>query len=1210
MKKVLSFALVLMMLLGIMCVAPVSVGAEETKTVYVGVISYIEDFVPEIHYWNNDTGLEGDAKLTCVNEMQSFLLDYEYWNGEAQTFMMYSAEIPVEATHMKTWDMDTDGKWAKEEVVADTLQTCLLFEWDSTYHNVSVETMFMLQLFPNGGRSEIGGERPFRMGLPAGDLVEQDFFGGFIPTRVGYTLAGWNTKPDGSGEDVIWPFEMPAHSVDLYAVWEKDTSIDSTAEAGYYLVGNLNGIDKWDVDGEASDRLFTQNPDNESEYLLDYTLVAGDEIKVAYYNGSCITELYKDENSDPYTISSSRAGEKTIHFMPDGNEEWAYNYFVVKDRGEVEPEEPEGSVKVYFVDYFVGFEEIYAYAWTTTENGDDIATELPGKKMTFTGMELSENSMFAGSPVYSVDFDKAYDYIRFTGMFNGTEASTLNLTFEEDKYLFWGTELWYDSIADLEASFPAATPPPATDESETVYYVDSAQFGTAYAYAYNGEMEYNSAWPGVEMTLTDMVAPDGSPVYSYKSDKHYDYIIFNDGAGLQTADLVFTPDQFLYWNDELWYESLDDIPSSGINMGNINIFFQNNWYWDNVNIYFWGSETGENPAWPGVSMNYYENDGTYDIYNKTIPSDVDGFLFVDTDSFGYVEDQSPDITEGFYSGCCYYMIWDNGNKVGSEHIDEILSGTGGEEDEPSDVEYEYVTIYFKNNWGWPDAKIYYWGSETVEDTPWPGVSMDFYGIEDEYREEIFSFKLPVDVEGFIFTGTSTDTGELDQSPDITEGFYEGICYHMRWSIEDGNLIGSGDISDERIEGIHDTDPEYDMIYFQNLLNWTDVKFYFFGSELVDLEGEDVPMEYFGFYGGYEIYRYYMPADVEGFEFIGTDANGVVRDTVFVEGGFFDDLCYYPVELDEIYLGRYENISELMPGSSDDEIPDEPEESYADLKGYSITLEGTIGVNFFFDISEDILNEEGAVVRFEVPNTGETTILEIPVSQGVYDDNTGYYKFTCYVAAKELTSVIKAQVITSLADTEVKEYTVKQYAEYMLEHSDVYAAELDIVKALLNYGTASQFYFDYNTDNLANDTELMTAEEKVIGHRNIDSFAPVIEGEAGEVVYYGASLTLKSETSLNFYFRIDNPVSESMTITVNGIYDAALEKNGNLYQFTIENISAHQLGDVYVLETGGQTITYSALSYAYTAQQSSNPELVDVANALVAYYSAVSLYWGE
>lgn len=782
----------------------------------------------------------------------------------------------------------------------------------------------------------------------------------------------------------------------------------------------------------------------------------------------------------------------------------------------------------------------------------------------------------------------------------------------------------------------------------------------------------------------------------------------------------------------------------------ITVYFENNWLWSDVFYHSWGSALDTNTAWGegapelvGTSVDGYE------VYKTVIGSDSAGVLFAGTkdDGSGQI-DKTPDIID-FYDGACYSMLWNNGNTVVLDDIENVcpdlfddssdtpadgytvnfvdwssgfekfyvyawngegedavaaapwpglemtpngemtvegdlvysytfdteyeyvifndgadiktvdlefatgqylwwgndswyesvdavndvlngLSG-GGEssDDEPGDVPdddeiYEdFVTIYFYNVRNWPDAKIYYWGSETVENTSWPGVSMDFYAIEDEYRHETYSFNLPADVDGFLFTGTDNETGLLDKSPDITEGFYEGICYKVMYNWEIGNVIGFNDISEYRFEGIHDLDPDYDMIYFQNVYDWTDVRFYFQGSQIEDLNGVRVPMEYFGYYGGHDVYRYYMPADVDGFNFSGYDENGVYKDTYLVEGGFIDDVCYYAVELpDDIYCGRYENISEIMPDSPDDDVPEECEHSFnsngvcikcgeleegvvAGVAGYKLSLGGNIGVMQYVAVSEEVVNDENAKFVITVPDTGSTYDVEIPINEAEFDGT--YFVVTSEVAAKEIASDIALKLVTSEGEVDLGTFSVKQYCEYTINGAASTEELKAVAKALLNYGAASQIYFDYNTDNLANDTECMTAEDKVIATADLSAYAPVVEGEPDEVSYYGAALSLKSETALKFYFKVENPVSDSMAITVNGIHGAPIVKNGTLYEFKISNIAAHMLGEEYVLETGGQTITYSALSYAYLAQQSQNPALVNVANALCAYADAVSIY---
>ena len=87
------------------------------------------------------------------------------------------------------------------------------------------------------------------------------------------------------------------------------------------------------------------------------------------------------------------------------------------------------------------------------------------------------------------------------------------------------------------------------------------------------------------------------------------------------------------------------------------IFFENNWSWPEVSIYYWGGAEGENATWPGAVMTEIvgKNDAGSDIYAYEIPVDVAGVIF--SGEGGYGRDQSTDITE--IDECiCYYMTYD------------------------------------------------------------------------------------------------------------------------------------------------------------------------------------------------------------------------------------------------------------------------------------------------------------------------------------------------------------------------------------------------------------------------------------------------------------------------------------------------------------------------------------------------------------------------
>ena len=139
---------------------------------------------------------------------------------------------------------------------------------------------------------------------------------------------------------------------------------------------------------------------------------------------------------------------------------------------------------------------------------------------------------------------------------------------------------------------------------------------------------------------------------------------------------------------------------------------------------------------------------------------------------------------------------------------------------------------------------------------------------------------------------------------------------------------------------------------------------------------------------------------------------------------------------------------------------------AKLAGYSLSLTGNIGVNFYMELSDDVVNDASAYMNFTLPNgttskvyvsgtheDGSTATTDTTVKNGVT-----YYVFTCEVAAKEMTSDIKAQMIGNNGEKKgtVYTYTVKEYADYILSHmsaeeSDISKATIQLVKGMLNRG---------------------------------------------------------------------------------------------------------------------------------------------------------------
>lgn len=312
---------------------------------------------------------------------------------------------------------------------------------------------------------------------------------------------------------------------------------------------------------------------------------------------------------------------------------------------------------------------------------------------------------------------------------------------------------------------------------------------------------------------------------------------------------------------------------------------------------------------------------------------------------------------------------------------------------------------------------------------------------------------------------------------------------------------------------------------------------------------------------------------------------------------------------------------------------------AALQGCTISLGGNIAVNFHMLLSDDTKADETTKMVFTVPDAGSSYEVEIPLSQATVTSE-GYYVFPCEVAAKEMTSVIKAQLVTSSGESDVFEYTVKEYAEYILKEAkeaegsyaggiagnasggnisnssnsgsvkavNEYTKAAPLVKAMLNYGANAQLYFGNNTDNLANDTEYMTDSDKSLNeHLYLGDYEFTLAGSEDGVAYYGSSLSLKSETAIKHYFTVEEGVDvTALNVTVNG-EAAELVESGDYYMLKIDDILAQNLDDSFTAKVGGITLKYSAFSYANTALGTSKETLKNLCRAMYAYNMEANVY---
>ena len=290
---------------------------------------------------------------------------------------------------------------------------------------------------------------------------------------------------------------------------------------------------------------------------------------------------------------------------------------------------------------------------------------------------------------------------------------------------------------------------------------------------------------------------------------------------------------------------------------------------------------------------------------------------------------------------------------------------------------------------------------------------------------------------------------------------------------------------------------------------------------------------------------------------------------------------------------------------------------AKLAGYSLSLTGNIGVNFYMELSDKILADEDAYMQITLPNG---TVTKVPVSEAqpntTIKEGKTYYRFPCEVASYEMTQDIKAQMFDGNGNCGKEyTYTVRDYAQYIVTHNS-YQDAASFAMAVLNYGASSQKYFNKAVDDLAN--KYLTDDEQEIPDRfdgYIDKFTPKKAEDDVLGQFAGLNMVLESETTLNIFYEPKEGIDVSkLTFSVDG-KEVTPEKRGQYYILSLENIKANELGTskTFTVTDGTNTLSgdYCAMMYCYqvlnAAEGTYEDDLVTLVKAFSDYaYSAQSV----
>jgi len=296
-----------------------------------------------------------------------------------------------------------------------------------------------------------------------------------------------------------------------------------------------------------------------------------------------------------------------------------------------------------------------------------------------------------------------------------------------------------------------------------------------------------------------------------------------------------------------------------------------------------------------------------------------------------------------------------------------------------------------------------------------------------------------------------------------------------------------------------------------------------------------------------------------------------------------------------------------------------------VTGYSLTMQGSsggdIGVNLKMLLSDELLADEGAYVKIVIDGNED----KIPLSELTYDNASGKYSLVTSVSAKNMTTVITATVYNGAGENGASyDYSVKTYADYILEHSEEYEAELvSMIKATLNYGAMAQLYFGQNTETLAN-SSLSEADKAALDAVTSIDVADATFGGTAEAVGFAkhsVSIVLEGETIIKHYITLaDGESIDNYMIQMGGVSSTPVYNNGR-YCITLRGIEAADLDKAFSLNVVRKsdfsiyTATYSAMNYVESMFNAckDKAEYTDLCNLLKAIYlynDAANTYFGK
>ena len=355
---------------------------------------------------------------------------------------------------------------------------------------------------------------------------------------------------------------------------------------------------------------------------------------------------------------------------------------------------------------------------------------------------------------------------------------------------------------------------------------------------------------------------------------------------------------------------------------------------------------------------------------------------------------------------------------------------------------------------------------------------------------------------------------------------------------------------------------------------------------------------------------------------------IADETAAVEDPIADETTAVEDPIADEIAAVEETVGEEPAASEADlfeeEEPAEPTvDEIAQIETVDLFLTDKIGLCVHVALNDQYISGDNDFLAF----TCAGRRVEQLVSETCSDDQDRAV-FTLDLAARQMTDQVTLQMNVGGTDGTPVNCSVRTYADAILAGTEYTEQEKEMVRAMLNYGSYTQLYAGYNTDNLAAAGLYAAGED------------PVLNGDAPDLTEYAysyelkdqedglqvgkASLLLGTDVSIRFYYQPGaGKTAEDYLPTQEGYLENDMilgyDQDKDMYYAEIVHISPLDLGRMYTLviyeapepdfDNPIATVTFGALSYCRSMIE--NEEASDasrnLSRAIYNYYEAANAF---